>query len=151
MLYGGYTIPYYTFVGNRSMLLENMVRREAADAAFTTSNPSADIHSERAEKGMRAYWVNTNMVSLDGLPGVEGAPFVGKVPKSAWTLEGFKREEREMKRRLGVGKEGEEATKQLTKQSLAALPLDARLVAAFSLGVLTTALFMKLGDIKVYM
>lgn len=150
----GYTIPYYDFRGNRSMLLENMVRREQADLLFEQEHPGADLHQPdgtgRAEKGMRAYWVKTNMTSVDGLEGVREAPFARKVPQSAWTLEAFKREEAARKRagtdKSTKGEVTELGVKTAALHQLVWTSIDAKLLVAFSFGVLTTAIFMKLGS-----
>ncbi|TDL22402.1 hypothetical protein BD410DRAFT_839844 [Rickenella mellea] len=78
----GYTVPYYDFRSHRTMLLENMKRREEADAAVA-ENGTGDLESEKmAEKGLKAYWINKNSTSLDGLPGLCVAPYTDKVPRS---------------------------------------------------------------------
>ncbi|KAI0353191.1 hypothetical protein OH77DRAFT_1522671 [Trametes cingulata] len=66
----GYAVPYYEFKGHRQILLDFFVKREDADQA----------DGGRSEKGLKAYWVEKNMRSIDGLPGIAHAQDVERVP-----------------------------------------------------------------------
>ncbi|KAI9062253.1 hypothetical protein FKP32DRAFT_1574308 [Trametes sanguinea] len=66
----GYAVPYYEFKGHRQVLLDSR-QRERADQA----DPGA-----HAEKGLKAYWEEKNLRSIDGLPGMAYAPKVERTP-----------------------------------------------------------------------
>lgn len=112
-----------------------MSRREKADGEFQTEKPGADLKEERSEKGLRNYWVTTNMESLDGLPGILSAPFAKPVPQSDWTLD--KEGERGKAADIQFGVKGE------TRSHLSG---DTRLLTAFSLGVLVAAVSFRIGS-----
>ncbi|CDO74774.1 hypothetical protein BN946_scf185001.g22 [Trametes cinnabarina] len=67
----GYAVPYYEFKGHRQTLLDYFDKRERADQA----DPSA-----HAEKGLKAYWEEKNLRSIDRLPGLAHAPRVERTP-----------------------------------------------------------------------
>ena len=60
-------MPYYEFRGHRQILLDRMDARERAD--------------QRGEKGLKAYWTEQNLASIDGLPGLATAPTAEKLPR----------------------------------------------------------------------
>lgn len=130
----GYTVPYYDFRADRTALLEYMSRCEKADVAFEPDLSNTNAQDSRAEKGMRNYWVKYNSTSIDGLPGVQIAPYAEETPHSGWVPE-------KAKARNNAGNNGVVASKEPTNAGP-----DAKLVGAFSLalGVLVTAVFMKL-------
>jgi len=65
----GYAVPMYDFVTHRTQLLQWADTQESRTRALdTTSSP------ETHQKGIRAYWVQNNLRSLDGLPGLLTAP-----------------------------------------------------------------------------
>lgn len=97
------------------------------------SNPNA--REKVADKGMRNYWINNNLKSIDGLPGVEIAPYAKPTPRSGWSAE--------------HGKRKAPVEKGVVSKKGAKADFDAKLVAAFSLGVLVTALFMRLSGLMV--
>lgn len=74
---------------------------------------------------------------------------MGRVPKSAWTLEGFKREEAARK---AAGKSANGFLGELREMDAKTaivhqlMNVDTKFLVAFSLGALTTAIFMKLGS-----
>ncbi|KAL1940578.1 hypothetical protein VTO73DRAFT_8013 [Trametes versicolor] len=68
----GYAVPYYEFKGHRQVLLDFFATREAADQ----SDPNA-----HANKGLKAYWEEKNMRSIDGIPGLAYAPTVERMPQ----------------------------------------------------------------------
>ncbi|KAI0369990.1 hypothetical protein BV20DRAFT_1052885 [Pilatotrama ljubarskyi] len=68
----GYAVPYYDFKGHRQIHLPYGAKLEQADR-------DAGGHSD---KGLKAYWANTNARSIDGLPGVVHAHKAERVPDS---------------------------------------------------------------------
>ncbi|KAI0327275.1 hypothetical protein GY45DRAFT_1327885 [Cubamyces sp. BRFM 1775] len=67
----GYSVPYYEFKGHRQALLTYYDKRERKDQA------DPNLH---ADKGLRAYWIDENLESIDGLPGLAVAHKVGLRP-----------------------------------------------------------------------
>lgn len=68
----GYAVPYYDFRGHRQVLLDYLIPCERADQ----NDPAA-----HAEKGLKAYWEQKNLQSIDGLPGlIQGLDAV----KNSW-------------------------------------------------------------------
>lgn len=112
-----------------------MTRCENADVAFEPELSSADPHRARAENGMRSYWIKKNSLSIDGLPGVQIAPFAKDTPRSGWMTE--------HKKRSSPTENGTAIRKAAT------VGINAKLIVAFSLGVLTTAIFMRLSGLMV--
>ncbi len=141
----GYTVPYYDFKGDRTVLLEHMDKLENNDQAFEATGASDDSamkdagtsEAERAEKGLRAYWLKKNVKSIDGLPGITSAPYAKPTPQSTWKLGGESE----------IGKYDDESAGIVPvfhgKASVG--NQDAKLVAAFSFGVLITMLSIKLS------
>lgn len=112
-----------------------MTRCENADVAFEPELFSNDPHNARAEKGMRNYWIEKNSLSIDGLPGVQIAPFAKETPRSGWSLE--------HKKQPSLSENG------LAIRKTARVDISAKLIVAFSLGALTTAIFMRLSGLMV--
>ncbi|KAI1790498.1 hypothetical protein LXA43DRAFT_890910 [Ganoderma leucocontextum] len=75
----GYAVPYYDFRGHRNALLEFFDKRELAD------QKDAAAHSKT---GLKAYWEEKNMKSIDGIPGLCVAPRGQTMPQCT---EGMKR------------------------------------------------------------
>ncbi|KAH9891317.1 hypothetical protein C8Q73DRAFT_119795 [Cubamyces lactineus] len=67
----GYSVPYYEFKGHRQALLAYYDKRERKD------REDPNLH---AEKGLRAYWIEENLQSIDGLPGLAVAHKAGLRP-----------------------------------------------------------------------
>lgn len=142
----GYTVPYYEFKGDRTVLLEYLDKLEKSDQAFeatgtevsTNRDSSVSDREERAEKGLRAYWLKNNVKSMDGLPGVTSAPYAKPTPQSTWKLTG----------KPETGKYDNEAasTTSVVRGKAMVGSQDAKLVAAFSLGVLVTMLSIRLSN-----
>ena len=111
-----------------------MSRCEKADVAFEPDLSNTNAQDSRAEKGMRNYWVKYNSTSIDVLPGGQIAPYAEETPRSGWVPEKTK------------AKSKAEGNGVVTTRKPANAGPDAKLVGAFSLalGVLATALFMKL-------
>ncbi|EJF58546.1 hypothetical protein BD309DRAFT_929263 [Dichomitus squalens] len=63
----GYAVPYYEFRGHRQVLLDYWDKRELAE--------------QKGGKGLKAYWEEKNLHSIDGLPGLATAPGVEKTPE----------------------------------------------------------------------
>ncbi|KLO07053.1 hypothetical protein SCHPADRAFT_860669 [Schizopora paradoxa] len=142
----GYTVPYYEFKGDRSALLEYLDKCEKSDQAFeatgtevsTNKAPGvSDDRGERAEKGLRAYWLQNNVLSMDGLPGITTAPYAKPTPRSTWKLEG----KPEMGKYDNVTSD---TSTEVHKRTIIG-DHETKLVAAFSLGVLVTMLSIKLS------
>ncbi|KAH7922712.1 hypothetical protein BV22DRAFT_1106485 [Leucogyrophana mollusca] len=62
----GFAVPLYDFVGQRTQLLRILDRIECGARA-----PGA---AKSTSAGMKGYWVENNLRSLDGLPGLVTAP-----------------------------------------------------------------------------
>ncbi|KAI0656851.1 hypothetical protein C8Q70DRAFT_1056432 [Cubamyces menziesii] len=67
----GYSVPYYEFKGHRQALLAYYDKRERKD------REDPNLH---ADKGLRAYWIDENLQSIDGLPGLAVAHKSGLTP-----------------------------------------------------------------------
>ena len=89
--------------------------------------------------GMRAYWAKTNLRSLDGLPGILTAHKVDFEPKSVYSVEECAGVDAKSESQLEGGGKGKVVVggSQLEKQNL-------KLVAAFALGMLLTATYVRL-------
>lgn len=91
--------------------------------------------------GMRAYWIEKNSVSIDGLPGVLTAPRAHTVPQNWWSKE----RELERSRALVEEENAKQKVKDAKKDKLQDEDRDTnihqitRLVVAFALGGLVTA------------
>lgn len=65
----GFAVPIYDFVTHRTQLLR------LADIAESYNRASDIIYSpETQKKGIKAYWTQKNLRSMDGLPGLLTAP-----------------------------------------------------------------------------
>ena len=58
-------MPYYDFRGHRNILLNFFDKRELADQNDPTAHSKA---------GLKTYWEEKNMESIDGIPGLHIAP-----------------------------------------------------------------------------
>jgi hypothetical protein len=67
----GFSMPYFTYVGEQMKLSRVASQREARDKTIeaVSDNPTA----VKAVKGQKRYWELKNTESLDGLPGLEKA------------------------------------------------------------------------------
>ncbi|QRV76970.1 pyridoxamine 5'-phosphate oxidase family protein [Ceratobasidium sp. AG-Ba] len=82
----GFSVPYYTWTGDRTLLVERMATREERDLQvcdeqvkndedpishlkISAQNPLSA--SEAPEKSLRKYWAVKNVRSVDGIPGLE--------------------------------------------------------------------------------
>ncbi|KAH9476200.1 Pyridoxamine 5'-phosphate oxidase family protein ustO [Psilocybe cubensis] len=86
----GYAVPYYQFISHRTQLMDWAARKESVDQDDSANVPSGilppSIYAQGEEstvnpKGMRYWWQQHNLVSLDGLPAFSinfglGFPFV---------------------------------------------------------------------------
>ncbi|EEB99435.1 hypothetical protein MPER_00893, partial [Moniliophthora perniciosa FA553] len=72
----GYAIPFFEFKSHRDKLIQWATGKETADI---------EASAEAKEKGLKAYWVQKNSTSIDGLPGMSLLPqttdtqFIGPV------------------------------------------------------------------------
>ena len=57
----GYAVPFYQFLSHRTRLLDFFENKEIND------------RSSHSDTGLKAYWIEKNLESLDGLPGLESA------------------------------------------------------------------------------
>ena len=83
----GYAVPLYAFQAHRTRLLDYFARCEERDR----------VEQGPAEKGLRAYWVEKNMQSIDGLPTLASAHECARVPESVFD------EAKEGERAVGLG------------------------------------------------
>ena len=130
----GYGVPYYEFAGQRETLTNwtgGLERREQEHAAAVVADGDGEATASHAEKGLIAYWMNTNMKSIDGLPGMQSAHRSGKVPDSRLV-----RVEEANRNAEGAGKGG----KATAEESMASIGAQrkgesVRLLVGFLLGL----------------
>lgn len=77
----GFSVPYFSYVSERTKLSRMAAQKEAEDKVAETH--SQDPTATKAEKGLRHYWQFKNRQGLDGLPGLQ------KAPNSSFTLTGY--------------------------------------------------------------
>jgi len=83
----GFAVPFYSYQGERHTLNQYFNSKEQKDneVEADAENPSMCA----AESGLKAYWVQKNTQSLDGLPGLSSASKAGFRPNgydvNAWT------------------------------------------------------------------
>ncbi|KAF7979858.1 hypothetical protein HWV62_40617 [Athelia sp. TMB] len=70
----GYAVPLYAFQAHRTRLLDYFARCEERDR----------VEQGPADKGLRAYWLEKNMQSIDGLPTLASAHECARVPESVF-------------------------------------------------------------------
>ncbi|THU80579.1 hypothetical protein K435DRAFT_785377 [Dendrothele bispora CBS 962.96] len=74
----GYSIPFFDFKSDRNQLHQWAARREKFDAEtdqdINGKPQNSTTGTQVSEKGIRAYWLNNNMASIDGIPGLDTAP-----------------------------------------------------------------------------
>ncbi|TFK68093.1 hypothetical protein BDN72DRAFT_842314 [Pluteus cervinus] len=107
----GYAVPYYEFKSHRTQLLEFYQRREKAEVESATV--------DAPEKGMRSYWLQKNMSSIDGIPGLLSAPYSDKE---------FRWSERDLERKI-----------EMVMDKTSSM-VDLKLVLAFTVGVVVSRL-----------
>lgn len=89
----GYSVPFYEYVGERTLLVDVMTAREKRDAEAcpeelkSEADPIAHLMPSSSnplpstsvpEKSMRKYWAVKNIRSVDGIPGLHlGRTFAG--------------------------------------------------------------------------
>jgi len=72
----GYGVPYYTFQGHRTKLLDLSDKAERKDRAAGAEYLDDD--------GLKAYWTLENLKSIDGLDGLSGAHKSDVIPQSIY-------------------------------------------------------------------
>lgn len=86
----GFAVPLYTFKSHRTALTNYSLKLEKRDeeyAADETSVPSEDVPLEDqsvrqyAKNGLKIWWAQHNVRSLDGLPALSHAHVADMVPK----------------------------------------------------------------------
>ncbi|KAH7921509.1 hypothetical protein BV22DRAFT_1038584 [Leucogyrophana mollusca] len=124
----GFGVPVYKFEAHRTQLerwcdsLEEFDRKAAAES-------SLEMHP----KGIKSWWTAENLRSHDGLPGLRVAHATDITPTNAFDRNAP---------RPKMKKQESGATAATSKFSSA---LDVKLVAAFSMGVVVTAAYVKLA------
>lgn len=111
---------------------------------------------------MRAYWLEKNSVSIDGLPGVIGAPYARSTPQNGWSKERELERSRvlaaqeqeelaKVKARVNGGSEGMKARSGVLMKGVTDLDVEqlTRLSLAFVLGGLVTASLVRAGVLTV--
>jgi len=79
----GFAVPIYDFVSHRTQLLRMADNVEALDRASDGTSST-----EISQKGIKAYWTQKNLRSLDGLPGLLTAPDSKVTPVSVFDRDG---------------------------------------------------------------
>jgi hypothetical protein len=119
----GYAVPYYTFQGHRTKLLDYYDKKESADRAAGAECPSDD--------GLKAYWALKNLKSIDGLDGLSNAHKSDVIPQSVYDKAKEGRKEQN-----GVGSIGAYWNRG-----------DLKFVAGLSLGLVMSATYVRLGGV----
>lgn len=131
----GYGVPRYTFTTHRPTLLDWCATLEASDQKFASAHPSAGS-GEIAEKGLKAYWVKENLKSIDGLPAMQAAHVSAVTPVHAPPDGEWGKEVKAQTKTSVQVKGGEVQRAEMMK-----------LVAAFSMGIVVSAVYVKLAGV----
>lgn len=126
----GYSVPFYEFKAHRTHLLEWGAKKEATDRDAETTMGFSSATSPRVQTGLKRWWEERNTTSLDGLPGVVSAHVSDEIFRSK-----------------PIGKKSvHETVTGNVQNKLAHLfgPADLKLLLAFLIGVLVTALYGRL-------
>ncbi|OAX40583.1 hypothetical protein K503DRAFT_599954 [Rhizopogon vinicolor AM-OR11-026] len=118
----GYGVPFYDFATHRTKIIRALDMKESCDRASATA-----ASTEMDPRGLKAYWIQENLRSLDGLPGLLTAPDSKATFISVFDKEG----PRPILRRLS-SREGN------------ALTSSATLGICFALGVLVTTVLPRI-------
>ena len=100
-------------------------------STYTTSPESP------SSKGLRAYWVEKNTKSLDGLPGVQSAMSTQRLPQSNWT-----RPKKGAKDRDDIGTE-EILARNRTAKMKVAVEESVKMLGAFVVGMLVVIVYRR--------
>ncbi|TFK82478.1 hypothetical protein K466DRAFT_500250 [Polyporus arcularius HHB13444] len=125
----GYAVPYYEFRGHRQALLDFFISRERADQ---------NDEAAHAAKGLKAYWEEKNMRSIDGIPALQAAPKAAGVPSCTDVM---KRAEASINGNVPVRANGS-ALSVKTGRSVERRRVE-ELVFAFALGVAVAAVYVR--------
>ncbi|OJA09658.1 hypothetical protein AZE42_03659 [Rhizopogon vesiculosus] len=79
----GFAVPIYDFATHRTQLIRSMHMKESCDRAS-----DATASTELDKRGLKAYWIQKNLRSVDGLPGLLTAPDSKVTPVSVFDKEG---------------------------------------------------------------
>jgi hypothetical protein len=83
----GFSIPFYTFKDNRMVLHNMAAKKENEDIQAASCSPGEnDSDIAYPERGLKHYWKNHNVESIDGLPALSEAFNSPKV-FNVWTPE----------------------------------------------------------------
>lgn len=125
---------------------------ETAEREFAARSTD-DSTSRIAEKGLKAYWVKENLKSIDGLPAMKVAYTTNTTPAHApprgeWGEEAKVAASASSTQNGTANSTGASLTvklqeKQSTIGGLDSIVLNWQIVAAFSLGVVLTAVYMR--------
>ncbi|KAK0470775.1 hypothetical protein IW261DRAFT_1406352 [Armillaria novae-zelandiae] len=66
----GYAVPFYEFRSHRTRLLETAAKSELADIEAEEADNAAICQPPRPDDGLKQYWIQHNVQSIDGLPGM---------------------------------------------------------------------------------
>ena len=95
-----------------------------------------DEYPDIDQYGMKAYWTKKNLSSLDGLPGLQTAHKLGYDPKSPFSVEEC----------AGIVKNHEQKNMSVSViKGLTSETQNLKLLAAFTLGMLVTATYVRLS------
>ncbi|KAF9479205.1 hypothetical protein BDN70DRAFT_703892 [Pholiota conissans] len=125
----GFSIPFYSFKSNR-MRLHSMAAHKEMEDVKAESCTTMDSEPPRPKTGLKSYWANHNIESIDGLPGLQSAfesmtTFDQEISSRDW------------------GKDDERPFTEIeTKQQRPAATLvDRKVVIGFLLGVVVSGLW----------
>jgi len=119
----GYAVPYFTFQGHRTKLLDFYEKRETADRAA-----GADC---TPDNGLRAYWALKNLRSIDGLEGLSSAHKSDVIPQCVYDK----------------AKEGRLVQNGTTSPAVYQNTDNVKFLAGLVLGLVVSAIYVRLGKV----
>ncbi|KAJ7111136.1 hypothetical protein C8R43DRAFT_1041616 [Mycena crocata] len=114
----GYAVPFFDFKSHRTRLLNWAATKESLDAAEIVSQGSGLVD------GLKSYWNNKNVKSLDGLTGLAVAPYA----KETFAV-----------RNASYKPDNEKSRNRFMSQAVG----GANLLVGFTLGVLVASVYMR--------
>ncbi|KAJ6480149.1 hypothetical protein C8R45DRAFT_1004770 [Mycena sanguinolenta] len=116
----GYAVPFFDFKSHRTRLLTWAVKKEEADA-------TVDRNTSGLVDGLKRYWNTKNIKSLDGLTGLDFAPYTSET----FSVKNI------------TYKADNESTQHRNRFSSLSGPGGVNLLVGFSVGVLVASIFSR--------
>ncbi|KAJ8515107.1 hypothetical protein ONZ45_g7417 [Pleurotus djamor] len=126
----GYAVPFYDFKSHRTRLLEGLTRYQNKDRDAELGLDSSTASSPpRPAQGLKWYWTENNLHSLDGLPALETAHESLQLFEPV--TKPFKKDD------ISEKSEG------VATGSIRSPLIDGKVVVAFALGMIAATSYMK--------